>query len=138
MAEAARGRKGIWLLAKGGKTRSHLRLTPTLTPNLVTSIGTTTTLSEEADALKACLFPPMPDADPPNIPNASYNLELSSPMSILDEENLIVIKKLHPFRAAGSDGIPFFVLKCLGSPLVSFLKPLFQASTYLSYNPTAF
>jgi hypothetical protein len=50
----------------------------------------------------------------------------------------VLFKKSHPFKAAGSDGIPFFVLKSLGSPLVSFLKPLFQAFINLSYHPTAF
>jgi hypothetical protein len=59
-------------------------------------------------------------------------------MSISEEEISSVIKKSHPFKAAGSDGIPFFILKCLGSPLVSFLKPLFQACINLSYHPTAF
>jgi hypothetical protein len=56
-------------------------------------------------------------------------------MSISEEEISSVIKKLHPFKAAGSDGIPFFVLKCLGSPLVSYLQPLFQACIDFSYHP---
>jgi hypothetical protein len=59
-------------------------------------------------------------------------------MSISKEEISNVIKRLHPFKAAGSDGIPFLILKCLGSPLVSFLRPLFQACINLSYHPTAF
>jgi hypothetical protein len=59
-------------------------------------------------------------------------------MSISEEEISSVIKKSHPFKAAGSDGIPIFVLKCLGSPLVSFLKPLFQAYIDISYHPAAF
>jgi hypothetical protein len=29
----------------------------------------------------------------------------------LEEEILCVIEKSHPFKAAGSDGIPYFVLK---------------------------
>jgi hypothetical protein len=49
-----------------------------------------------------------------------------------------VIKKSHPFRAAGSGGIPFFVLKCLESSPVAYLQPLFQACNKISYNPTAF
>ncbi len=79
----------------------------------------------------------MPDADLSDIPNASNPPEMSSPMSITEEISS-VIKKSHPFKAAGSDGIPFFLMKCLGSPLVSFLKPLFQACINLSYHPTAF
>jgi hypothetical protein len=80
----------------------------------------------------------MPDADLSNIPNASYPPEMSSSMSISEEEISSVIKKLHPFKAAGSDVIPFFVLKCLGSLLVSYLHPLFQACVDFSYHPTAF
>jgi hypothetical protein len=80
----------------------------------------------------------MPDADLSDISNASYPAEKPSPMSISEEEISSVIKKLLPFKAAGSAGIPFFVLKGLGSPLVSFLKPLFQACIDLSYHPTAF
>jgi hypothetical protein len=59
-------------------------------------------------------------------------------MSISEEEISSVIKKSHPFKAAGSDGIPFFVLKCCGSPFLSFLKPLFQACIDFSYHPAAF
>jgi hypothetical protein len=58
-------------------------------------------------------------------------------MSISEDEIASVIKKSHPFKAAGSDGIAIFVLKCLGSPLVSYLQPLFQACIDLSYHPTA-
>jgi hypothetical protein len=50
-------------------------------------------------------------------------------MSISEDEIASIIKKWHPSKAACSDGIPFFVLKCLGSPLVSYLQPLFQACT---------
>jgi hypothetical protein len=80
----------------------------------------------------------MPNADLSDIPTATYPPEIPSPMSISDEEVSSVIKKLHPFRAAGSDGIPFFVLKCLGHPLVSYLTALFQACISLSYHSTAF
>ncbi len=80
----------------------------------------------------------MPDADLSDIPNASYPAELPSPMSISEEEISSVCKKSHPFKAAGSDGIPFFDLKCLGSLLVFFLKSLFQACIEYSYHPTAF
>ncbi len=69
----------------------------------------------------------------------SYYLpEMLSPISISEEELFSVIKKLHPFKAAGSEGIPYFVLKCLGSPLVSFLKPIIHACIDFSYHLTAF
>ncbi len=42
---------------------------------------------------------------------------MSSPMLNSEEEILSVIRKLHPFKAAGSDGIPFFIMKCVRSPL---------------------
>jgi hypothetical protein len=69
--------------------------------------------SENAEALKAQFFLLMPDADFSDIPNASYPAEMPSPMSISEEEIASVINKSHPFKAAGSDGIPFFVLKRL-------------------------
>jgi hypothetical protein len=52
VAEAARGRRGIWPLAKWAKTRSHLPPTPPSIPNLVIPSGTATTLVEMAEALK--------------------------------------------------------------------------------------
>ncbi len=78
----------------------------------------------------------MLNADLANITNASYPAEMPSPMSISEDEMASVIKKSNPFKAAGSDSIPFLVLKCLGSPLVSYLQPLFQACISIYYNPT--
>jgi hypothetical protein len=59
-------------------------------------------------------------------------------MSTSEQKTSSVIKKMHPFKAAGSDGIPFFVLIYLGSLLVSFLKPLLQACINISNHTTAF
>jgi hypothetical protein len=138
VADAARTSKGIWPLAKWAKTRSHLPLTPLSNLTLVTPSRNATTPFDKAEALKARFFPPMPDADLSDIPDASYLPEKHSPMSISEEEISSVIKMSHPFKAAGSDGIPFFVLKCLGSSLVSYLQPLFQACIDFSYHPVAF
>ncbi len=138
VADAARGRGGIWPLAKSAKTRSHLPNTPPSIPTLVTPSETATTPQEKAEALKMRFFPPMPDANLSDIPNALYPPEQPSPMSVSEEDISLVIKKAHPFKAAGSNGIPFFILKCLGSSLVSYLQPLFQACVNLSYHPTAF
>jgi hypothetical protein len=80
----------------------------------------------------------MPDAGLTDNPYASYPAEIHSPITITVEEITSVIKKVHPFKAAGSDGIPFFVLKCLGCPLASYLQPLFQACINFSYHPAAF
>ncbi len=62
-------------------------------------------------------------------------------MSIFEGETSSIIIMFHPFKAAGSDSFFFFIvfiLKCLESPLVSFLKRLFQACTDFSNHPTAF
>jgi hypothetical protein len=120
-AKAARGKRGIWPLAKWAKVRSHLPHTPLFIPNLVTPAGTSTTPIEKAEALKAQFLIPMPDADLSDIPNTSYLPEMPSPMSISKEEISSVIERSRPFEAAGSDDICFFVLKCLESPLISFL-----------------
>jgi hypothetical protein len=72
----------------------------------VTPSGTATTPVEKAEALKTRFFPPIPDADLSDILNASYPPEMPSPISISKEEISSVNKKLHPFKAAGSDGIP--------------------------------
>jgi hypothetical protein len=138
VAEAARGRSGIWPLAEWAKSRSQVPPTLPSIPNLVTQSGTAMTPSEKADALKTRFFPPMPDADLSDIPNASYPPEIPTAMLISEEEISSVIKKSHPFKVAGSDSITFFVLKCLGSPLVSFIKPLFQVCIDFSYHATAF
>jgi hypothetical protein len=102
VADAAKVRRGIWPLAKWAKTRSHFPLTPPSIPNLVTSSGIATNPSEKVEALKARFFPPMPDADLSDISNASYPTEKPSRMSISEEEISSVIKKSHPFKAAGS------------------------------------
>ncbi len=94
------------------------------------------TPSEKAEALKSQFSPPMPYADLTDIPNASCPAEITSSMSFSEDEITSIIIKLHPFKAAGSDGIPFFVMKCLGSLLVSCLQPLFKACINLSYYPT--
>ncbi len=80
----------------------------------------------------------LPDVNLSDLSNALYPAETPSPMSISEEEISSVIKKLHPFKAAGSDGYPFFILKYLGSPLVTFLKHLFQACIDLFYHSNAF
>jgi hypothetical protein len=49
----------------------------------------------------------MLDADLSDIPNASDPSEVPSPKFISKEEISSVIKKSHPFKAAGSDDIPF-------------------------------
>jgi hypothetical protein len=138
VADAASGGRGIWTLARWAKTRSHLPATPLLISTLVTPSGSATTPQEEAEALKMGFFPPIPDAVLSDIPNTMYPPEQPSPMSISEEEITSVIKKAHPFKAAGSNSIPFFVLKCLGSSLVSYLQPLFQACVNFSYHRTAF
>ncbi len=96
------------------------------------------TPSDKEEALRAQFFPPMPDADLSDITNASFPAEMPSLMSISEAETSSFIIKSHPFKEAGSDGIPFFVRKCLESPLVSFLKPLFHVCINFSYHPAAF
>jgi hypothetical protein len=49
----------------------------------------------------------MPDVDLSDISNASYPPEMLSPMSVSEGEISSVIKKSHPVKAAGSDGIAF-------------------------------
>ncbi len=123
---------------KWAETKSHLPSTPPSIPTLITPSGNATTPFDKAEALKAQYFPPMPEADLSDIHTASYPNEKHSPMSDTEEEICAVIKTSHPFEAAGSVGIPFFVLKCLGSSLVSYLQPLFQACIGFSYHPLAF
>ncbi len=80
----------------------------------------------------------MLNADFTDIPNSLYPTEMLSPMSISKEAIPNVIKKLHSFNVASSNGIPFFVLECHGSSLVSLFKPFFQVYIDISYNSTIF
>jgi hypothetical protein len=80
----------------------------------------------------------MPDTDIFNIPNASYPHKIFLLISVSEEDISSFIKTLHPFKRAGSDGIPFFVLKCFGNPLVLLLKPVIQACNDFAYHSTAF
>jgi hypothetical protein len=108
VADAARRRRGIWPLAKWSKERSHLPPTPPTIPNIVIPSGIATTPPNKAEALRSKFLPPMPNANLTDIPTASYPAEMPSPMSISEDEIASVIKKSHPFKAAGSEGIPFF------------------------------
>ncbi len=59
-------------------------------------------------------------------------------VSICEVEISSIVKKLHPLKEAGTDGSLLFILKFLGSRLVSFPQPLFQACISYSYHLTAF
>jgi hypothetical protein len=122
---------------KMGKRKNLSPTTPTI-PNLVPASKIATTDSKKAEALKSWFFPPMPYADLTDILSASYQIEMFFPMFVSEEMISSVIKKLHPFKAAGSDGILFFVFECLGSPLFSFFQRLFHACINLSDHHTAF
>jgi hypothetical protein len=100
--------------------------------------GTAKTATEKVEAIKAQFFPPKPNADLSDIPIANYPPERLLPLSTSKEVIFSSFKMSYPFNAAGSDGIPFFVLKSLRSSLVSYLKPLFQACIDFSYFPTVF
>jgi hypothetical protein len=67
----------------------------------------------------------MPNTDLANIPSACYPAAMFSPLLVTDEEMSSVIEYSHHSKAVGSDGIPFFLLKCLESNLVSYFQPLF-------------
>ncbi len=41
-------------------------------------------------------------------------------------------------KALGPDGIPMYILKLLGRPLLEYLQPMFQACFHFSYNPLYF
>ncbi len=137
VVDAARGRRGIWPLAKWAKTRSHLPYS-TINSQSCYTIWNCHDPHRKSRSSEDANFSPMPEADLFDILNGSYPLKMLSLMSISEEEISSVIKESHTFKAVGSNGIPVFVLKCLGSPLVSFLKPLFQACIDFSYHPTAF
>ncbi len=82
-------RSCIWSLAEWAKTR-QLSLPPLSTPLSVLSLvilsEITTTPVEKADAVKAYFITSMLDADLSNIGDASYSPEISSLMSVTEEE----------------------------------------------------
>ncbi len=80
----------------------------------------------------------MPNAGLVNIANAYYLAVMLFATLVTGEEISRVIKILHSCKAAGSDGIPFFVWKSLESLLVYYLQPLFLACTEFSYPYTLF
>ncbi len=66
----------------------------------------------------------MSNSDLTDMPNAFNQAEKPSPMLIYDQEILSVTIKLHPFKEAGSQGIPLLVLLYLECRLVSYFQPL--------------
>jgi hypothetical protein len=124
--------------SKKGKTINHFLQTLSTILYLVILFRNAIIIYEKAEVLNVHLSPAMPDADPPIIPNPSYPPSLPSSLSTSEEEFSSIIKKLPPFKASGSDDYLFFALKCLQSPLVSFLTPLVQVCSNFFYCLTAF
>jgi hypothetical protein len=95
-------------------------------------------LEAKCDALKARFFPPIPPADLSDIPEFQYPAKKSSPPSIALDEIASALSEAPPHKAPGPDGIPVYLLKLLGRPLLKYIKLLFQACFCFSYHPHHF
>jgi hypothetical protein len=138
VADSARGRRGIWPLAKQAKDQSHLHPRPLTIPNLVTPSSIATTPSEKAEAQKSWSIPQCHMLTSPISLMPHTPLKCCSTCQFLRRRFQVLTKSCTPSKQQAVMASHFFVLKCLGSPLVSYLQPLFQACINLSYHLTAF
>ncbi len=120
------------------KSKNFLSLTPPSIPNLTAPTGPATTPEAICEVLKARFFPPNPAADLSDIPSYAYPPGKQSPAAITVEEIASALSKAKSHKAPGPDGIPIFVLKLLGQPLLKYLQALFQACFDFSYHPSHF
>jgi hypothetical protein len=123
VADTTRRRK-IGPLTKQAKDISCLPPTLPTISHLVTASSIAKASSKKAKALWSWFFPPISDAGEAGISTTSYPAEILSPLTIYMENDPSVIKKLYPYQKAGSNGILFFILKCLGYPPVSYFQHL--------------
>jgi hypothetical protein len=111
-------RKKLLEVGKKGYTKSFLLPAPLSVPFLSTPQELATTPVAEREALKMCLFLPIPSADLSDIPAFEHPAEKSSSSTITLDEIASALSKAHPHKAPGPDGLPIFILKLLGKPLL--------------------
>jgi hypothetical protein len=132
------GGKSTWPLAKWAKSKSLLPPALPSIPTLTAPTSPATTPEAKCEALKAPFFSPIPAADLSDIPSFAYPPEKVSSATITVEEIASALSKAKPHKAPGHDGIPAFILKQLGRPLLEYLQALFQAWFAFSYHPSHF
>jgi hypothetical protein len=132
------GEKSIWRLAKWAKSKSFLPPAPPSIPTLISAAGPATTPEAKCEALKARFLLPIPQADLSDIPSFVYPPEKISPSAITLEEITSALSKAKPHKAPGPYGIPVFILKLLGRPLLEHLQALIQACPNFSHHPSCF
>jgi hypothetical protein len=132
------GRKSIWCLAKWAKSKSFLPPATPSIPTLTTPASPATTLEAKCEALRARFCPPIPPADLSDISSFSYPSDKPTPAVVTVEEIASALSKAKPHKAHGPDGIPVFILKLLGRPVLEYLQSLFQARFNFSYHPSHF
>lgn len=96
------------------------------------------TFEEKAEMLKEFLFPTSFTPDLTDIEHAVYPREAECPQSISQDGLYAALRRQHPDKAPGPDGIPNRVLKALTPSIVNWLHPLIQACVHLSYHPRVF
>jgi hypothetical protein len=73
-------------------------------------------------------------ADLSDIPEFQYSTIKSSSPSVTLEEIASTLSKARLHKAPGPDGIPMYLVKLLGKPLLGYLQPLFEACIQLLYH----
>ncbi len=83
VGDVARGRRGILSPAHWAKERRHFPLIVPTISNFVVQSGIAMTPSDKAEVIKTRFFPPMPNGDLSDIPNASYPAAMPFPKGVL-------------------------------------------------------
>src|SRR6266480_335715 len=133
-------KKGLWHMAKWAKTKANQPQTTPQFPPLQEGPDTTPTFDNTTRAriLAKKFFPPPEEADLSNIQGYTYPQEIDVPQEIKEEMIKDALRKMHPDKAPGPDGITNRVLKECIVELAPVLVPTFNMCAKLGYHPKPF
>ncbi len=139
IAETTKG-KGIWHMAKWAKTKANQPQTTPQFPPLQEGPETIPTYDNtiRAKILAKKFFPPPEEADLSDVQGSAYPQEVNVPQEITEEMIRNALKKMHPDKAPGPDGITNRVLKECIEELAPALVPTFNMCAKLGYHPKPF
>ena len=133
-------KKGLWHMAKWAKTKANQPQTTPQFPPLQEGPDTTPTFDNTTRAriLAKKFFPPPEEADLSNIQGYTYPQEIDVPQEVTEEMIKDALRKMHPDKAPGPDGITNRVLKECIVELAPVLVPTFNMCAKLGYHPKPF
>ena len=92
-------------------------------------------LEEKVEVLKERFFPPPPEADLRDVAGAQYPERIQCSEQILEQEVMTAIRRPHPDKEPGPDGITNRVLQMAARTIVPQITHLFRACLRIGHHP---